>query len=247
MRIRIPSLSLSLAAAIFLVGCADNAQPRTSAAPTTHGLEASTAPGAMTPEPTFRCPPHGGDCRGPLDAGTYTTRVFSPAITYTVPDGWENGEDLPGNFLLQLAEDVRYLGIYRDIAAPLGCQEGPDASVGQTVTALTAWLTSHEGLVTTQPEPVSIGGLQGAYIDISLDPGWTVTCSFSDDMPVVPFIIGGGVSSLHHVILPGFVERLYLLEFDGGNVVIEVGPEGGSLSGYLEHVMPIIESLEFGG
>jgi hypothetical protein len=37
---------------------------------------------------------------GALTAGTYKTRVFHPAISYTVPDGWKNFEDTPGNFLL---------------------------------------------------------------------------------------------------------------------------------------------------
>jgi hypothetical protein len=47
------------------------------------------------------CPnPDGGQCLGPIAAGTYSTVVFGPTITYTVPAGWANYEDLPGNFLL---------------------------------------------------------------------------------------------------------------------------------------------------
>lgn len=194
----------------------------------------------------FVCPSHGGACLGPLDAGTYTTQVFSPAITYTVPDGWTNGEDLLGNFLLQLEGDSRYLGIYRNVAAPFECEEKPDPGVDQSIEALSSWLTGHPGLETTEPTRVSVGGLDGVYLDISLAPSWTTTCPFSAGQPVVPFIIGGDPSSLHHVILPGFEERLYLLAYEGGNVAIEVGPEGGSLEEYLEEVAPIIESLQFG-
>ena len=162
-----------------------------------------------------------------------------------MPDGWVNGEDAPGNFLLQLEGDPRYLGIYRNMAVPVECEEEIDSSVDQSVEAISNWLTSHPGLVTTEPQAVSIGGLDGVYIDISLDPAWTVTCPYSGGQPIVPFIIGGGPSSLHHVILPGFEERLYLLEADGGNVAIEVGPEGDSLPEYFELVEPIIDSLQF--
>ncbi len=73
-----------------------------------------------------------------------------------------------------------------------------------------------------------------------------VTCPWSDGRSTVPFIIGDGTSLVHHVILPGFHERLYLLEWNGGNVVIEVGPEGAPLDEYLTEVLPIIESLTFG-
>jgi hypothetical protein len=168
------------------------------------------------------------------------------AITYTIPERWINGKDLPGNFLLQLEADPRYLGIFRDVATPFECEEHPDPSVGQSVAAYSEWLTAHPGLVTTEPQPVSIGGLNGVFMDITVDPSWAETCPFSEGKPVVPFIIGGGVSSLEHVILPGFQERLYLLEKDGGNVAIEIGPEGASLEEYLQMVGPIISSLHFG-
>ena len=133
----------------------------------------------------------GGTCLGAIDAGTYTTTTFQPSITYTVPDGWINREDLPGNFLLHLDGNERYLGIYRDATAPLECEEAPAPGVGQSVEAWSDWLTSHPGLVTTEPQPVNVGGLDGVYIDIALDPDWTVTCPYSEGQPVVPFIIGG--------------------------------------------------------
>lgn len=196
----------------------------------------------------LQCPnSHGGVCLGSLDPGTYTTSSFSPEITYTVPDGWVNLEDLRGNFLLQMTGDVRYLGIYQNVRAPAdGCDEAFAEGVGLTVTDLVGWYVAHPGLVVTKPEDVTIGGLSGVYLDISLDPTWDETCPFSEGQPVVPFIIGNGTSQLVHVILPGFEERLYLLEWNGGNVAIEVGPEGGPLDDYLGDVLPIIDSLRFG-
>lgn len=62
----------------------------------------------------------------------------------------------------------------------------------------------------------------------------------------VPFIIGGrGPASLHHVIMDGWKERLYLLRYKRGNVAIEIGPEGASLPEYLKEVRPILRSLRF--
>ena len=215
-------------------------------------IVAATAPDGAAldapPSAVDRCPfDDGGTCLGAIPAGTYTTATFQPSITYTVPGGWVNGEDLPGNFLLQLEGDTRYLGIYRDATAPLESAEAPAPGVGTSVEAWSDWLTAHPGLVTTEPQPVTVGGLDGVYLDIGLDPDWTVTCPYSEGQPVVPFIIGGGISSLHHVILPGFEERLYLLDYNDGNVAIEIGPEGTSLPEYLELVEPIIDHLQFNG
>jgi Concanavalin A-like lectin/glucanases superfamily len=208
----------------------------------------TSAPAALPEVPAgFHCPPGGGRCLGPLAPGRYTTEIFSPSITYTVPEGWTNGEDLLGNFLLQLEDDPRFLGIYRNITVPLPCREEPDPEVGVTIDALSDWYTSHPGLVTTGPEPITIGGLAGVVTDVSLDPSWTNGCAWAGGQPSVGIIIGDGPSSLTHVLSSsGPEERLYLLQVEDGNVAIEVGPEGESLEDYLEVVTPIIEGIRFG-
>lgn len=240
------ALVSTIAAVALLGGCQASAP---SAPPSSLAAEPTVPPSSdarASSSTAFECPAHGGQCLGQLAPGTYTTRVFSPDITYTVPSGWVNGEDLPGNFLLQLEGDARYLGIYNGIAAPDECAERPAPRVGRSVEALSQWLTEHPGLEATEPRPVSVGGLDGVYLDLSLADSWTKACPYSDGQPAVPFIIGGGPSSLHHVILPGFEERLYLLEHAGSNVAIEVGAEGGGLEDYLADVVPVIESLRFG-
>ena len=214
-----------------------------------HDVGGPTAAPPALPDipPGFHCPPGGGRCLGSLAPGRYTTEIFSPSITYTVPEGWTNGEDLLGNFLLQPEGDQRFLGIYRNITVPLPCQEEPDPEVGVMVDQLSDWYTSHPGLVTTRPEPITIGGLTGVMIDVSLDPSWTKGCAWSGGQPSVGIIIGAGPSSLTHVLSTSrSVERLYLLEVEDGNVVIEVGPEGMNFEAYLALVAPIIEGLEFG-
>lgn len=201
---------------------------------------------AETTSPPPSCPnTHGGVCLGSLEAGSYTTIAFQPEITYTVPAGWTNLEDLPGNFLLQKEDDPRYLGIYQNVRAPAECDEVWADGVEGSVQDLLDWYAAHPGLIVSEPEDVTIGGLDGVWIDVSMDPAWDVTCPYSEGQPVVPIIIGNGISSLHHVILPGFEERLYLLVWNEGNVTIEVGSEGQSLGDWLEELSPIIESIQF--
>ncbi len=195
------------------------------------------------------CPyAHSGSCLGSLDAGLHVSSSFRPDLTYTVPDGWVNTEDLSGNYAFQKTGDTRYLAVYQNVRVPLECEEMENPEVGGGVDELVGWYTTHPGLVTTEPEPVMVGGLTGVFLDISLDPPWDMTCEYSEGQPVVPFLIKDDVTSgMHHVILPGFEERLYLLEWYDGNVAIEVGPEGGPLDDYLSEVLPIIESMSFGG
>ncbi len=232
--LRIPVLVFALA----LTACASSSAPGSTSAPKAQStVAAPTTPGCPNPE--------GGVCLGALEPGTYRTKSFAPGITYTVDSGWANLEDLPGNFLLERPGDPRYLGIYQNVRAPAECEESWAPGLGATVDDLLGWYTSHPGLVVSANESVNVGGLDGVFIDIALDPTWTVTCAYSEGMPVVPVFIGDGTSQVHHVMLPGFELRLYLLDWNGGNVLIEVGAEGTSLEAYLTEVIPIIELLEF--
>jgi hypothetical protein len=67
------------------------------AAPTPSPTPSGSPTPQPTPSPTFdaqgACGARLSTCRGQLPAGTYTSRAFEPALTYTVPDGWFNKFD----------------------------------------------------------------------------------------------------------------------------------------------------------
>ena len=190
----------------------------------------------------------GGACLGDLAAGTYRTTRFRPQVRYTVPMGWTNSQDLPGNLLLQPAGgDERYVGIYRNATVPDRCHDRAAPGVGTSVEAIADWLSHHPGLDASAAQPVTVGGLQGVRMDVALRWDWRQTCEFSAGRPVVAFLYGGGPSVLHHVLLPGFTERLYLLTVPGGgNVTIEVAPEGRSLRELVAAAGPLLTALRFG-
>lgn len=128
---------LVTAAAVLglLAGCGSSGD-----APTAAGSAAPSA--AASPS----CPSvHGGKCLGPLAAGTYTTTEFHPQLTYSVPAGWTNCEDLSGNFLLVPpggtldgvdAGTSDYVAAYSSAAPLKRCASGPNAAVETTPTGL---------------------------------------------------------------------------------------------------------------
>jgi hypothetical protein len=221
--------------------------------------EGAGSPQPVTPQDApsgspQRCPhPDGGSCLGPLAAGTYTTQVFQPAITYTVPDGWANYEDLPGNFLLVPpgaslegvdAGTSDYIGIYSSTAAIDGCSEQPAAGIGHTPADIAAHLTSDvEGLAVTEPRAVSVGGLQGLVLDIELQEGFTGGCDLGLPTVVVPVIIGRPPSSFAHAVVTGLTMRLYLLERDAETLAIEVNDLQAGAA--LDELSRVVDQLVF--
>lgn len=202
------------------------------------------------------CPnPYGGTCLGPLEAGQYQTSSFQPRVTYTVPAGWTNFEDLPGNFWLFLQQDSQdgvlggsYLGIYQNVhAAAINCAEDWQEGVGTTPSELVAWYESVPGLIVSEPKTVTVGGLDGLQIDLALEPG-VDTCRYGP-YKGIPLIIGDGVSSLHHVILKQLNLRLVILAWRKGNVTLEITnvTKQHSANEFRTALQPIIDSLEFKG
>ncbi|EWT01391.1 hypothetical protein N865_08575 [Intrasporangium oryzae NRRL B-24470] len=197
--------------------------------------------------------PGGGDCLGDLAAGTYGTRQFRPGFSYTVPPGWRNDEDLPGNFFLYRSNDPQsgvvggsYLGIYQNVrAAAIDCSEAAQPGVGITPGQLIVWYQTIPGLVVSSPKSVTVGGLSGFQIDLALKPG-TRACSF-EGHPGIPLVIGNGVSELHHVILHELDVRLIILDWKNGNVVLEITSVKDRVSSeeYRATVQPIVDSLQF--
>lgn len=217
--------------------------------------------GAILEQPAasaeLACPnPHGGVCLGRLRAGTHATEAFTPSLTYTVPGGWTNDEDLPGNVLLSRVDDPQegdwggsYVGVYQNVRAPALCGEDAEPGVGVSSSELAAWYRTVPGLQITREAPASVGGLSGIVLDLKIWDGWTSPCPLDGVIHAVPVIIGGGVSQLHHVIGAPLEMRLFLLDWERGNVAVEVSAvlEQHTLSEYLAEAGAIVDSFDFEG
>jgi len=205
--------------------------------------------------PACPVPFRGGTCLGVLPAGTYGTTTFTPTFAYTVPDGgWANWEDrtwmflllAPGESLAGTEPDTsEFVGVFRGVrAAAAGCDEVDAPGVGHSAQALVDWYASQPGLVVTEPQPTSVGGLSGLMIDLDLAPGWTEMCPFIPDVPMVPLLFGSRYSSsLGLVVQAGITTRLYLLDFDDDNIAVYVADHVGRFS--LDEYDAIIQTIQF--
>jgi hypothetical protein len=208
---------------LSLAGCAAGA--------TTHAAgKTSTAAPASTPTQPH-CPnPEGMNCLGQLAGGTYTTQTFDPKLSYTVPAGWSNMEDMYGNFLLlppgQPLAGVNpgtsdYIGVYTSVYPVNGCST-PDGDV-TTPAAYLRWLQRNRGLAVSSAHAVKLGGLAGYVADLRIAKNWRGVCEGSS-LPTVTVESGSSptASDLIHGILKGSAMRLYLFAYHGGVLSVEI-------------------------
>ncbi len=218
LRLRNP---LGLLAVFTLAGCSGPASSSASPFPTAASTS-STSPSSTTPPP--RCPNiDGGVCLGPLAAGTYRTGRFHPQITYTVPPGWGNYEDLPGNFLLVppggTLEGVNpgtsdYIGVYSGVSAEVQeCTgEMPAPGVGTAPSQIAAYWARLPSIKVTANRPVTIGGLSGVEVDMVANLAHPAMCTDpSSSWGYQPLLVGVGPAELEHGIIKALSLRIYLL------------------------------------
>jgi hypothetical protein len=139
--------------------------------------------------------------------------------------------------------------LFRDVVAASQdptCPTTPAAGVGATSTELVSWIRQLEGLVVTSPAMVTVGGLRGVSVDVSIAPAWTASCPFANGLPTVPLLVGGS-SDLRWVVAGDEQLRLYVMDLPGGGLlVVDVDAFDGTLfPSLMSNAAPIIKSLQF--
>lgn len=188
-----------------------------------------------------------------LQPGTYRSSVFATPFHFTVPSGWKVFEDEGGQFGLALvSNDGPCVCVWRDVrASATTCEEAPEPGVGTSARAIADWLATHKGIVATHPRAVTVGGLNGYVVDVSIDPMWTRPCSGRGPDPKVPTLVGSAISEgVAWDVSPTDRQRVYLLDLgqDGadGNIAINVDVCcGARFNDRMAAVTPVIDSFAF--
>ena len=231
-------LVAALCAVLLLAGCGTTGGASPSVVPSNGAASVVASPSALQPTPgpsggSGYCPnPEGAElntCLGWLTGGTFYTSTFKLPLTYTVPAGWGNLEDLPGNFLLLPVDGTLigvnnstsdYLGVYTSVAAAGHCDGQASTMVAHSWQGLVDWLTSDPALSVTNLKAVTVSGLGGDVMDIAMKDPKGDGCP--DPQVFADVYVGINDSSLVHAVGPNYALRIYLLKHGADTVAIEI-------------------------
>ena len=176
-----------LAGIVLLAACQPAATGGTAPPTGPTATPGPTAPAtlAATPAPTkpLAVPrpnniPTDGSCEAPdvscfgvIEPGKeYTSKIFKPAVSFTLPtSGFINELDGGGDVgLLTVDPAGDAFMFFRDARAN-------DPSIGPTVEDIATWLSSYAPLSVTPFKPVKLGGLSGLTAEITTAPDATNT------------------------------------------------------------------------
>jgi hypothetical protein len=101
-----------------------------------------------------------------LQPGEYRTEEFEPSFSFRVGKGWEN--DAPEAFdVLLLGQKTGGMGAVNVQRVYEPTKSGSPIVVN-TPKDLVGWLEHHPYLKTSDPEPVSVGGVEGQQLDVAV-------------------------------------------------------------------------------
>ena len=101
-----------------------------------------------------------------------------------------------------------------------------------------------EGLETSAPRAVSVGGLDGWAIDIEASSAIADGCSLPEIGRVVPLIVGEGDAKFGRAQTADMTTRLYVLADGQKNVVVEVSDVEADAA-FVDYES-VIDSMQFG-
>jgi len=186
-----------------------------------------------------------------LDPGTYRSQSFLPQVTFGLPEGWWWPSDTPDYLALQpVSSDLIGIHLFRDplpASQDRSCPVEPEPGVGGAALALVTWFRNLPGFASSNPKPVTIGGLQGIEIDLAIADDWTASCPFANGLPTVPLFVGRTGDSFRWVVAGSERLRLSLFDLpDGGTLVVDIDAFDGSLmDGLLGAATPIVGGMQF--
>ena len=152
---------------LFLVACGGSDDDGDDPTPTSSSSSpaASVSATDSTGEPPLVAP------------GTYSSEVFSPAVSVTIPDdGWRMGADVKSAFEIERSIPSEPANGFVAIFNVNQIRSQENFSTPEPVPPdLIAWLTNHRDIILVAgPTAIEIDGIAAQQIDVRTDAGYSV-------------------------------------------------------------------------
>jgi len=179
-----------------------------------------------------------------LRTGEYRSEEFEPSLSFRVGEGWSTDPPEAADILRITRGETGGMGFanIREVYEPTvmgtpNVVEAPEDIVG--------WFRRHPYLETTEPEPVTVGGVKGVRFDVvteDLPEGYRGVCG-TGCVDIARFSDG---SILSHP--EGSKSRLIFLEdVEGEAVTVGFGSPAAKFDEHAPEAQEVIDTVEWGG
>src|SRR5918993_5993655 len=184
-----------------------------------------------------------------LRPGTYRSEEFKPSLSFKVGKGWSSSP-------LEASDD---LAIARGQTAGLGfvnLQEvykpttTGSANVVDAPKNIAGWLQQHPYLQTSNPEPVTVGGVKGVEFDVvmgDLPKGYNPTCSSIIDNPNCVDIVRLSTGETIFLAEGEKIRFIVLEDVEGETVTIGFSSLASEFEEFVPEAQKVIDTVKWRG
>jgi hypothetical protein len=184
-----------------------------------------------------------------LRPGTYRSEEFKPSLSFHVGKGWSSAP-LEASDVLQIARGQTTGMNFSNAQEVYKPTKTGSANVVDAPKNIDGWLQQHPYLQTSQPEPVTVGGVKGVQFDVGvgdLPKGYNPTCSSIIGDPncvdLVRLSTGGSL-----FVAEGYPVRVIVLEdLEGETVTIGFFSPASEFEELVPEAQKVIDTVKWRG
>ena len=187
-----------------------------------------------------------------LQPGQYRTEEFEPSFSFRVGKGWKNDPPEAFDFLL-LGQETGGLGAVNVQRVYEPSKSGTPIVVNAPKD-LVGWLEHHPYLKTSDPEPISVGGVKCLQLDVTVakdlpeDYHSGACSSIADPEECVDLF---RVSTHHSPVFVSESSKLHLIvtkdELSGSTVAMGYASRSTNFDEFALEAQKVIDTVEWGG
>ena len=186
-----------------------------------------------------------------LRPGTYRSEEFKPSLSFHVGKGWSSTLPEASDFLVIARENFKAAGLgFVNLQEVYKPTKTGSAILVDAPEDMVGWLQQHPYLQTSNPEPVTVGGVKGVEFDVvmgDLPKGYNPTCSSIIDNPncVDLFRLSTGETIF---LAEGEKIRFIVLEdVEGETVTIGFFSLAGDFDKFAPEAQKVIDTVKWRG
>jgi hypothetical protein len=188
-----------------------------------------------------------------LQPGEYRTEEFEPSFSFRVGKGWKNDPPEAFDFLL-LGQETGGLGAV-NVQRVYEPSKSATPIVVNAPKDLVGWLEHHPYLKTSDPEPISVGGVKGLQLDVTVakdlpEDYHSGACSSIADPEECVDIFSVSTPS-HSPVFVSESSKLHLIvskdELSGLTVTMGYASRSTNFDEFAPEAQKVIDTVEWGG
>jgi hypothetical protein len=184
-----------------------------------------------------------------LRPGTYRSEEFKPSLSFHVGKGWSSSP-LEASDRLEIARGQTAGLNFNNVQEVYKPTKTGSANVVDAPKDMVGWLQQHPYLQTSNPEPVTVGGVKGVEFDVDvgdLPKGYNPTCSTIVGNPNCVDL--GRLSTGEQAFAAeGYPVRVIVLEdVEGETVTIGIFSPASEFEEFVPEAQKVIDTVKWRG